>query len=270
MDIQKYIASGILEQYVLGSLSLTEQREVEQYAMQYPEIKNELKAIEEALEKYAQANAVQPSPGLEAKILDKINDNIPVAGHTANKATEKNGATIYKLIYRIAIAAFLGALVWGVYLNNKLSEKENELAQLQNRYDELNTNCSEQLKEKEETELLFAFLTDRNTDEVEMKGLPEKDPNTIAVIFQNPTLRKSYLEIVDMPAAPADRQYQLWAIVDGTPVDMGVFDITLTSGSVFLEVPFIDNAQAYAVTVEQTGGSPTPTLEEMVIIGNVG
>ncbi|MEO1258433.1 MAG: anti-sigma factor [Bacteroidota bacterium] len=270
MDIQKYIASGILEQYVLGSLSPAEQREVEQLAMQYPEIKNELTAIEEALEKYAQANAVAPSPDLEAKILDRLNDKKITRKNTENKTGKKDGAKIYKLIYRIAVAAFLGALIWGIYLNNKLSDKENEIAQLQNQYEELNTNCTEQLKQKEETEILFAFLKDRNTDGVEMKGLPEKDPSHIAVVFQNANLEKSYLEVINMPQIPADRQFQLWAIVDGNPVDMGVFDVTITADTAFLEVPFIANVQAYAVTVEQAGGSPTPNLEEMVVIGNTG
>ena len=269
MDIQKYIASGILEQYVIGDLSTAERKEVEQYASQYPEIKNEINAIEEAFEKYAEANAVQPSLGIEAKILEKINDKKTATVRDINDKKNK-GASIYKLIYRIAIAAFLAVIVWGISLYNKLSDKENELANLQTQYEELNTDCSEQLKEKERTEQLFAFLKDRNTSEVEMKGIPEKAPDAVAVVFQNTELKKSYLEVVDMPTVPTDKQYQLWAIVDGTPVDMGVFDVTVGPDTSFLEVPFIENAQAYAVTIEQQGGSPTPTLEEMVVIGNAG
>ncbi len=223
MDIQKYIASGILEQYVIGNLSTAERKEVEQYALQYPEIKNELSAIEDALEKYAQANAVQPSPGLESKILEKIKDKKPVADNNKNQPVGKNGASIYKLIYRVAIAAFLAAVVWAISLNNKLSEKENELANLQTQYEELNADCSEQLKQKERTEQLFAFLKDRNTSEVEMKGTPQKAPDAVAVVFQNTTLKKSYLEVVDMPTVPADKQYQLWAIVDGGTCGYGRF-----------------------------------------------
>ncbi len=269
MDIQKYIASGILEQYVLGNLSAAESSGVEQYALQYPEIKQEIEAIEEAFEKYAMVNAVQPAPGLEAKILEKIKDKKTNTESSGDAAATK-GANIYKLVYRLSIAAFLGAIVWGISLNNKLSDKEDELVNLQTAYEQLDTNCSEQLKEKEKTEQLFAFLKDRNTNAVEMKGLPEKDPTNIAVVFQNTNLQKSYLEVINMPVVPTDKQYQLWAIVDGTPVDMGVFDVTITPDSAFIEVPFIENAQAYAVTIEKAGGSPTPTLEEMVVVGNVG
>ena len=270
MDIQKYIASGILEQYVLGHLSSAESREVEQLAIQYPEIKKEINDIEGALEKYAQLNAVQPSPGLEAKILKKIKDKKPATQNNKNALSNKDGASIYKLVYRLAIAAFLAAAVWAIYLNNELTDKENEIANLQNQYDVLSTNCSEKLKQKERTEQLFAFLKDRNTSSVEMKGIPEKAPDAVAIVFQNSELKASYLEVVNMPKVPTDKQYQLWAIVNGQPVDMGVFDVVITPDTSFLEVPYIANAQAYAVTIERAGGSPTPTLEEMVVIGNAG
>ena len=79
----------------------------------------------------------------------------------------------------------------------------------------------------------------------------------------------AYLDVIDLPAPPTNKQYQLWAIVDGQPVDMGVFD-NAVGVKTFEAVPFIANAQAFAVTVEDIGGSPTPSLETMVVIGNVG
>ena len=39
MDIKAYIASGILEQYVIGALSEKEMAEVEQMMLQYDEVK---------------------------------------------------------------------------------------------------------------------------------------------------------------------------------------------------------------------------------------
>lgn len=269
MDIQQYIASGILEQYVLGNLSAAESREVERHAGLYPEIKAEIAAIEQALEQYAKANAVQPSAGLESRILEKINQKTP-AGNKPGKPGSKLGFLSYTLLYRLAIVALLAALVWGISLHNKLKEANAGLAVLQTRYEELNTRCSEQLKQKERTEQLFAFLKDLGTRPVEMKGIPAKAPDALAIVFHNTNLQKSYLEVVNMPAVPSGKQYQLWAIVAGKPVDMGVFDATIVPGSPFLEIPFVTNAQAFAVTIEQAGGSPVPTLEEMVVIGNAG
>jgi len=266
MDIQKYIASGILEQYVLGNLTAVECGEVEQYALEYPEIGKEIEAIEEALELYAQANAVQPPADLEPSILDKLKDKIPQSAAMPQKAEGR----LIKLPTVLAIAASLAALVWGISQYQQRSETEGELAELQTQYEQLQTNCTEQLQQKEKLEAWFAFLKDKNTSAVEMKGLPDKQQGAVAIVYQNDNQNKSYLEVVDMPEVPAGKQYQLWAIVDGQPVDMGVFDVAITPDTAFLEVPFIANVQAYAVTVEKTGGSPAPTLEEMVVIGNAG
>ncbi len=75
------------------------------------------------------------------------------------------------------------------------------------------------------------------------------------------------MDVLRLPPPPSDKQYQLWVIVDGTPADMGVFEAILT-GNTLQEIPFVENPQAFTVTLEKRGGSPTPTLEEMVVIGN--
>ena len=45
MNIKEYIASGILEAYLLGGLTAAEAGEVEAYVKQYPEIRAELKKL---------------------------------------------------------------------------------------------------------------------------------------------------------------------------------------------------------------------------------
>jgi anti-sigma-K factor RskA len=66
---------------------------------------------------------------------------------------------------------------------------------------------------------------------------------------------------------PAGKQYQLWAIVDGKPVDAGMID--LNQPIVFQQMKTINSAQAFAVTIENVGGSATPSLETMCLLGNV-
>ena len=57
IDIRDYIASGVLEAYVLGDISEKERAEVESFATLHPEIKQEKEAIEVALEQYALAQS---------------------------------------------------------------------------------------------------------------------------------------------------------------------------------------------------------------------
>ena len=94
--------------------------------------------------------------------------------------------------------------------------------------------------------------------------------DAIAAVVYNTEAQNSYLDVINLAEPTSDQQYQLWAIVDGTPVDMGVFDIAINTDSGLIEVPYIEDAQAFAITLEPRGGSVVPTLEQMVVLGNVG
>jgi len=72
MDIQKYIESGVLEQYCLGLLDETEQAYLIQMTMLYPAVKAELNAIELALEELSAIGAVEPANNLKQNILEAI------------------------------------------------------------------------------------------------------------------------------------------------------------------------------------------------------
>ncbi len=53
MNHRAYIASGIIEDYCLGTLSEEESKAVEERAQRYPEIKREIDAFMYTLERYA-------------------------------------------------------------------------------------------------------------------------------------------------------------------------------------------------------------------------
>ena len=72
MTIIEFINSGILELYVMGNASESEQEEVESMANQYNEIRQEIDRISEALEKYAMVNAIRPSPVVKTMLMATI------------------------------------------------------------------------------------------------------------------------------------------------------------------------------------------------------
>ena len=61
MTSKEYIDSGILEMYVMGMASHSEQEDVEMMAAANPAIRQEIDAISHSLETYALANARSPS-----------------------------------------------------------------------------------------------------------------------------------------------------------------------------------------------------------------
>ena len=52
------------------------------------------------------------------------------------------------------------------------------------------------------------------------------------------------------------------------PSAWGVFNTPADTAGL-QEVPYVENAQTYAVTLEPRGGSETPTMEQMYVIGEI-
>ena len=94
----------------------------------------------------------------------------------------------------------------------------------------------------------------------------EKYFNLFAEVFWNEN-NQVFLNPKNLPAAPTGKQYQLWAIVDGKPVDMGMYDPN--NKSLVQEMKTVSKPQAFAITLEKEGGSPTPTMEEMYVMGPI-
>ena len=76
LNLEDYIASGILEQYCLGLTSENESREVERMAARHPEIRHILQDLCEGIEAYAEAHAISPPNRLKQKVMQGV--SVPV------------------------------------------------------------------------------------------------------------------------------------------------------------------------------------------------
>lgn len=125
------------------------------------------------------------------------------------------------------------------------------------------------LVQKNEMELVaqkIAMITDPSTKPVVLNGMNSM-ANKKAMVYFNQETKEVYFNAHDLQLTDPEKQYQLWAIVDGKPVDMGMID--LNTKDIFQKMKSIENAQAFAVTIEKKGGSPTPSVETMCLMGNV-
>ena len=93
-------------------------------------------------------------------------------------------------------------------------------------------------------------------------------PEALATVFWNPSSQQVYLKVNKLPEPTADKQYQLWAIVDGKPVDMGVFEMGDTT-SLLQKMKVTGKAQMFAITLEKKGGALAPTMEQMYVAGKI-
>jgi mannose-6-phosphate isomerase-like protein (cupin superfamily) len=72
LNVKEYIETGILEIYALGLATDEQTKEVELFAQQYPEIRNEIFRISEDLEFFARKNAVEPHPAAKFLLMATI------------------------------------------------------------------------------------------------------------------------------------------------------------------------------------------------------
>ncbi len=70
--VKEYIESGILEEYVLGLTSDSENTEIAAILLSHPEIKDEINSITDALVSYADKNAPELDPTIKPMVLATI------------------------------------------------------------------------------------------------------------------------------------------------------------------------------------------------------
>ncbi|RYU94058.1 anti-sigma factor [Emticicia agri] len=271
MDINSYIASGILESYVLGSATPEEIAEVEQMAVKYPEVKAELRAIEDALESYAFDHAEIPPTHLKNQIWNTlVADTVHIDAATqGTKVIDFNSGEEVEPVFtkpsgffssyiRIAASlALLGSVLANVYVLTRWNESKQNLTAAINE----NINLQKEVKNNEgmmkpsEVNLLMSPAVKT------FKLMGQKvSPNSTVMLALDMRTNTVYLVRPNLPAPPAGMQYQLWAIVGGKALDAGVFDI-INNTQQLKKVPI---PNAFAVTLEKKGGSAVPTSDIFV------
>ena len=271
MDLKEYISSGILESYVLGAASNQEQREVQCLSAIYPEIKEALVALEIDMESFAKSLAKAPPAGLKERIMKAI-ENIAqenvlqpvskVQQSDESKMVEPAPMAVTKTkrpwMAAASLAAFIGLTV--VFFMSQ-SEQNDKMLVLQDKVETYeNTNI--------ELTALNSLLAQTNTQKIELKGTEAQPDASVSVFWNNETEEVAFT-VNKLPALPADKDYQLWAIVDGKPTDMGVMNYEDAVAAIVSGDKKVANAQAFAITIEPKGGSKEPTLSDMVVVGNV-
>jgi anti-sigma-K factor RskA len=270
VDAKEFISSGILEQYVLGTATAEEIQQVEQMVFIYPEVQKEIDSIRQSLEGYAASFAVKPDDTLKEKIKQTyLKTNATVVsnlsqgnGEIKTETPVRQMRSYTKYAAAAAILLLLGSAILNYVLYNKYNTASKELAknktELDNR-EALNAQLREEIK----------IVSDKYSFAVSLNGT-KNFPEAAAKVYYVKNTGDVYLDPSYLPQVPADKQYQLWAIVDGKPLDAGV--ITKDGKTVRIQkMKSFGNVKvnAFAVTLEKAGGSPTPTPDQMYVLGNL-
>ena len=301
-NFQDYIESGILEQYALGELSAAEHAAVEAQAASHPEIQAELQQVQAAVGFYAEAHAITPPAAMRERVLTNVLAQI--AGPAANSSLRADVDAVAQASHRpvastpapVAIAneagvrpmssapvvvpasrsgwamaasvALLLSLGGNMLLYSNWKSASSELVALQNEQSRFATTS--QVVEKRLGALQQENQVLRN-DEFRAVALAgtKTAPTAHARVLFNPATHKVYVDVRSLPALPAGKQYQLWALDKGKPIDAGVLTLATATGEGLQHMKDIASAQTFAMTVEPTGGSAGPTLSTMTVVGNI-
>ena len=270
MNINEVISSGLLESYVLGTTTAEETALVNKLCKDHPELLKEIEAIEDSLINFS----TQVAPPLKKELKDKIAAQLtfdaeesPVAKVISIKNETDNRLTIYKLGIAASLLLFLTSLMYNVQLNQKLSKVNGELAELNAAKSYMADELKVQQASLKTMDKELQILANPKMKTVALKGMNSLNERS-AMIHMNMETNEVYFNASALPVTPTAKQYQLWAIVDGKPVDAGMIDMNSTA-QVFQKMKSVKGAQAFAVTIENMGGSPVPTMETMCLLGNV-
>jgi anti-sigma-K factor RskA len=263
MSTAEFIASGILESYVAGTASPEEVRKVQEMAKLHPELKEEIEQIEASMMSYAE-NFAGDTTAAEKKIRTELfGGGAKIIPITAAQKTNRFMA--------VGIAAslvlLLGSLYYNMLMSRHIDDVENELAKLTTQNEVMAVANTQYQKDVDRMHEQMSMMMKPGNKMVELKGM-ENAPLSSAMVFWNAQDKSVYLNVASLPMPPSGMQYQLWALKDGKPIDAGVFEVGDTA-EFFQKMKDMDNAQAFAVTLEKKGGSPTPTMTAMYLMGNV-
>lgn len=258
-DIHTPRIEELLPAYALGALEGEELRELEEHlAGGCEECDRQLALWQGDLEELAATvPPVEPSEITRARVLR-------LAGATPEAVPAPAAARRSSWKMAAAASALLALAFWGLLgqvrmereMRSLSAERDRLRRQVEVLSREVGSVRSEVLQAKQDLQVLAG----PGVQAVTLAGLGPT-PGAKGRTYVNPSTHDALFYAFDLPVLPADKTYQLWFITDGKPVPAGVFavDPRGTASLRVQQVADVARIQAWAVTVEPSGGLPQPT-----------
>lgn len=238
-------------------------RVLKELCSKYPEVQQALDEAEATMDRLALDGQEQPPAALKSAILDTLVNEGLVDGFIQKPVDDGFQVRRSTNWYAVMAAACALLLVIGViYHINTVKELKSKLSVLTARERNLlveNVNFREQLINKEEEIMITAKAS---VSKYNLAGGPGHE-NSSATLYWDKTTKEVFLLPQNLSVLPAGKQYQLWAIVDGKPVDAGVY--TKDNFTALQKMRSTERAEMFAITIEKQGGAKQPTLDQMVV-----
>ncbi|MFH6959915.1 anti-sigma factor domain-containing protein [Flavobacterium aquidurense] len=262
MEAQEYIESGILELYVYGLLTETENLEIAEVAKKNPEVDQEIIAIEKAIV----ALSSSFSPFHSVANFEKIKARLELKH---GKVVDLKPASNWSQYVGWAAAVLL--LLGLGYQTLELTKTKEAIATVGTEKNKIERDYAFLDQQNKETEKNLTIVRDIKNTGVTLGG-QAVSPNSFAKVYWNKQTKTTYIDAAGLPAPPKGMVYQVWSLKLSpvlTPTSIGLLDNFEGNSQKIFAVSQTDSAEAFGITLEPAGGSLTPTMTQLYTLGKV-
>ncbi len=264
MDTRDYIESGILELYVYGLLDDSENRKITELAAENSQVRKEIESIEAAVIDLSSSF----SPRLSLSVFENIREKVDFKHRSEAPVVIKKRRTNWAAFLGWAAALLL--LLGAAYLYTQLEQTEKRAAQLQKQKSTLQeTVVNLELRSKQDQSVMDMLRDPKNTI-IALDAQPAA-PEAFAKVYWNRQSLSVYVDARGLPDPPEGMVYQVWAmeVRPFSATSIGVLDNFKTDSRRVFPVNATSEAQAFGITLEPSGGSESPTLEQLLTFGKI-
>ncbi|MEP6803621.1 MAG: anti-sigma factor [Flavobacterium sp.] len=262
MEAQEYIDSGILELYVYGLLTETENLEIAEMAKKNPAMDEEIIAIERAIV----ALSSSFSPFHSVANFEKIKARLELKH---GKVVEMKPASTWSQYVGWAAAVLL--LLGLGYQTLELTKTKDAIATVGTEKNKIQRDFAYLDLQNKQTEKNLNIVRDIKNTGVTLGG-QAVSPASFAKVYWNKETKTTYIDAAGLPKPPKGMVYQVWALKLSpvlTPTSIGLLSNFEGNNQKIFAVSQTDSAEAFGITLEPAGGSLTPTMEQLYTLGKV-
>jgi hypothetical protein len=198
------------------------------------------------LEKQAFEQAIAPPQHLKEKTLSIVMQQESPAKEAKVITMERRqrSSSFLKYVAAASVILLLASVYFVYDLYSKNEKLKYAVIAVQTKLDSLSDQMAFEHK----------MMTDPNVTVVSMVGT-QPNPSS-ASIYWDTASTDVFMVVKNIPKLPSEKQYQLWAFINGQPVDLGLFDAD--KQNFFLKMKNTQKAEAFAITIEKRGNGPVP------------
>lgn len=263
METKTYIESGILELYVYGLLSETENEEVSQMAKKHKEINDEIISIEKAIVNISTSF----SPFLSVENFAKIKAKLEIKHRTTVVKMKPKNNWLQYTGWAAAVLLFVGI----GYQYNQQNEINSQIVNIENEKSKLQESIYTIEIQKKQTESALAIVRDNKNTVINLDGQAVA-PKAFAKVYWNKETQIVYIDAVGLPEPPKGKVYQVWSLKLSptlTPTSIGLLENFTADNHKIFAVSNTSGAEGFGITLEPAGGSASPTMEQLYALGKV-